>query len=635
MSKPIQFYVKNIVYNIPFLVSICGILALYMKSEQEAIIGIIIFSVFFFTSLYKRFGIKYLKDNVDIIAVVATVLLVILSGLSFYIAMIYSSKMRVISEWLGINNEVLVAACAVAGGLCGIYASLFITTYILEKIRFPSCDIPPLSREKRTFFNIEIAVCLISAIVVITICSKSSPLYPLNDWVDANCFFTVGKSMLSGIVPYRDLIEQKGPLLYMLHAVAALISYKTFFGVYVLEVAMAVAFLFICQRIIKIYYPDVSLVWIPVIAAIVYSTASFSYGDSAEELCLPLVTYSLYCGLKSLHLGKEISLREGFFIGVTSACVLWIKFSLLGVYIGWFVAYTIIRASEKNVKNIIRTLSIIVFGVVVLSSPIILYFLYNNALEDLFRVYFYNNLFFYTSSEGNALFSSFYNLFQGYLDVITFNIPAFIFVITGIFGMVKAAKRKQVLLILFSSVCLFIFVYIGGQHYKYYSMILSAFSPIGVIGLESWVSKIKGLDRLNRLPKLLKTTVLAVICMVFAYVNCESAYLLGVSRDKLPQYQFAEIILQNDDPTILNYGFLDGGFYTTTGIVPNCKCFCKLNISVPEYESIQKEYVDNGLVDFVITKNKKLSARHYRYVVQSSFYLEGEIQTYYLYQREY
>lgn len=70
---------------------------------------------------------------------------------------------------------------------------------------------------------------LLSAVLLITLCSKSSPLYPLNDWVDANCFFTVGKSMLHGLLPYRDLWEQKGPFLYMLHAVAAMISYRTFF----------------------------------------------------------------------------------------------------------------------------------------------------------------------------------------------------------------------------------------------------------------------------------------------------------------------------------------------------------------------------------------------------------------------
>ena len=54
----------------------------------------------------------------------------------------------------------------------------------------------------------ELLVLFVTALCAITICSKSSPLYPMNDWVDANCFFTVGRSMLSGKVLYRDIFEQ-------------------------------------------------------------------------------------------------------------------------------------------------------------------------------------------------------------------------------------------------------------------------------------------------------------------------------------------------------------------------------------------------------------------------------------------
>ena len=62
-----------------------------------------------------------------------------------------------------------------------------------------------------------IIFCILSALVFITICSKSSPLYAFNDWVDANCYFTVGKSIFKGLVPYRDLFEQKGPVIYFIH----------------------------------------------------------------------------------------------------------------------------------------------------------------------------------------------------------------------------------------------------------------------------------------------------------------------------------------------------------------------------------------------------------------------------------
>ena len=36
-------------------------------------------------------------------------------------------------------------------------------------------------------------VCLLFAAVFLLLCTKSSPLYPLNEWVDANIYFTIGK----------------------------------------------------------------------------------------------------------------------------------------------------------------------------------------------------------------------------------------------------------------------------------------------------------------------------------------------------------------------------------------------------------------------------------------------------------
>ena len=78
--------------------------------------------------------------------------------------------------------------------------------------------------------------CLLCAIIFLFVCSKSSPLYPMNNWNDANSFFTMGKGMANGLIIYQDLFEQKGPLLYLLHAIAYLISNQTFLGIFIFEV---------------------------------------------------------------------------------------------------------------------------------------------------------------------------------------------------------------------------------------------------------------------------------------------------------------------------------------------------------------------------------------------------------------
>ena len=73
-------------------------------------------------------------------------------------------------------------------------------------------------------------VCLGVSAVFVALASKCSFLYPFNDWVDANIFFTMGKGMMNGRVLYRDLYDHKGPLLYFIHGIAYLISNKSFLG---------------------------------------------------------------------------------------------------------------------------------------------------------------------------------------------------------------------------------------------------------------------------------------------------------------------------------------------------------------------------------------------------------------------
>lgn len=108
---------------------------------------------------------------------------------------------------------------------------------------------------KKKKFIIYSLIFLIGAIFI-TLISKNSFLFKFNDWWDANAFMTVGKGIWEGVVPYRDLFEQKGPYLYLIYAFASLISNKTFIGVYLLEVIAMFINLIFTRKIIKLYYKD-------------------------------------------------------------------------------------------------------------------------------------------------------------------------------------------------------------------------------------------------------------------------------------------------------------------------------------------------------------------------------------------
>ena len=92
----------------------------------------------------------------------------------------------------------------------------------------------------------------------------------------------------------------------------------------------------------------------------------------------------------------------------------------------------------------------------------------------------------------------------------------------------------------------------------------------------------------------------------------------------------AEIINKKENPTLLNYMFLDGGFYTAANIVPNCRAFCKLNVEIQELIDLQEQYLNEGLCDFVVSK-QKIDSEKYVLLEETTFPYNDTTQTFYLY----
>jgi len=133
------------------------------------------------------------------------------------------------------------------------------------------------------------------AAALLLLFSRSSPLYPTNNWGEANAFFTVGRGMLAGMAPYRDLSLSAGPVVYGLHALAALISDASFLGVWLLEIiALAASIFFAWKAANRISgMPVLSMACAALAAMLLVSSRAFVYGDTVEEFALPLQMFAL------------------------------------------------------------------------------------------------------------------------------------------------------------------------------------------------------------------------------------------------------------------------------------------------------------------------------------------------------
>jgi hypothetical protein len=104
---------------------------------------------------------------------------------------------------------------------------------------------------------------------------------------------------------------------------------------------------------------------------------------------------------------------------------------------------------------------------------------------------------------------------------------------------------------------------------------------------------------------------IAIVCGVFAlslllsFFYGKNTFFMRNAKADLPQFAFAAVIGETPDATLLNYGFLDGGFYTAAGIVPGNRFFHRANFStdrLPEMMAEQHRIVQDAEVDYVIIR---------------------------------
>ena len=449
---------------------------------------------------------------------------------------------------------------------------------------------------------------------VMTLASKCSPFYAFNDWVDPHTMFTVGKGILHGMLPYRDIYEQKGPLILLVHSLGALVSFDSFLGIWIIEIICCFFFLLFTLRILKMQLGKPAPVLIPFIALTVYTAVSFDQGDSAEELCLPLLAFALMTGCRAISGGKVPGRKEWILIGVTSACVLWIKYSMLGFYLGWFLAVYLFFRGRGLGREVLRGLGGILTGIAAVSLPIILWFALAGGLRDLFEVYFYQNMFLYPkTADLYGRFALFRNLFNGLLNFMVFSTGIFAAILVGLLWSWRHDSGPLFRLFFCSFLMMFLVIYFSGRFYTYYPLIFGVFTLYGFRALFEFAAGRLKTFRPGRAG--LDTAMAFSLCAAAAGVFLCSGNMRSLAFEKMdyPQYQAKELIEASgiEAPTLMNYGFLDMGVTMAAGLLPNQRFFCSFNLPLRQIEIDQQACLDTGCTDYVLTYMLEIDSPNY------------------------
>jgi hypothetical protein len=446
---------------------------------------------------------------------------------------------------------------------------------------------------------------LLSALFLI-VSTKSSPLYPLNDWVDSNAFFTMGKGMMNGKVLYLDLFEQKGPLLYFIHGISYFISNTTFLGVYIFELLSFFVFMIYCHKIISLYLKaQYALVSMPLIAFIVLNIQNFAQGDSAEEFCLPLLSISLFYFInyfKNVY-PNSIPYKWLLINGMIAGAVLWIKYSMIGFWFGWMLMMGICMIVNKQYLRMIKSSLIFLGGMLIVTLPWLIYFGIHNAVFEWLNTYIFINVKYYSANL--TLAERFLFVSRKIIHEVVWSPLVGTPCVVAAFFVISNKYLKSFMAQISIVVCVMMLaltVYGGGVGFIYYFLIFAPFSVLGLIVLLDLLSL--KFDKLFSYQSSI--IIMALLFIVTLFINHNTNDLL-TNKNDLVQYKFASIINQSKNQTLLNYNNLDIGLYTVSGLTPSVKFFERQNIEYSKFPlnmDEQNRYIENQEVDYIVSTGK-------------------------------
>ena len=485
---------------------------------------------------------------------------------------------------------------------------------------------------------------LVLAAAALFFCSKSSFAYPINDWCDANVYFSAGKGMLAGRVMYLDLYDHKGPLIYGLHALCAWVCPDSFTGVYGLEVLFAAAFLTVAYRLIALYGGRrLAPLALPLLALAVYTSWSFQSGDSAEELALPMLLYPVYDVLRRIRQSggatREVAALsgaapsgcpnrpsaalpfwdgrlalDGFLLG----CVFWMKFTLCGPQGAALLLLCLFTVRDRGWRAGGKVLALLLLGFLAATLPWLLYFGANGAVGAWLKTYLYDNIFLY--SQGDEPLSLLRRCFRMVKSALAwlgenplYTVPTLLGMVWCAFG--KGLTSRERLTLLLSFLLGGVGAFLPGRTYPYYALSLAAFAPVFFLPLCGGAER--SMNGWTGRRGAWLTACLCVLCLGLCPAlspNVPLSLLLpkdsnvatfGLPREKTMQYQLAAAMAETPRATLLNYGFMDAGFYTAAKVAPNVKYFHQANVPLQEMLDEQERYIADGVCDYVVTRGRQ------------------------------
>jgi len=444
-------------------------------------------------------------------------------------------------------------------------------------------------------------ICFSWAFLILFFVSPDSYTHDMFYRWDSAWFFTCGKAWVEGLRPYVDFADSKGPLLWLIHALAYILSPYNYLGIFWLSILLYGIVFYIDYKIAFLFLNNKKLSWLVVLfLPLVYFNPWYHFEISAEDWCQPIISLVIYRIAKMIIIKERIS-RDltitGFVLGFGLIWTLLIKFSLT-IMLGVTECYCLYYIIRERI-NIVRPLLFFFLGMFVLLFPFSSYMIYTGNFNAFITEYFINTM--QTVSSANPLGDYIHEWFRTFADA--YYLTLFTLCIIGgyLIGR-KFEKDKYFFIISFFG---FYGLAIHHNIHRHYVNCCLFFMVPFIIYLIS-VNQNKLLEFYQRIVKVSIVFVLLFTTLInWTYTEgyiVPNLFFVN-QQDRKEYYTVAYYISQIEKPTLLYYRFAERGYGTLAGALPASKYWSTQTDPTQEMLDVQHKDAMSGKADFIIAYN--------------------------------
>lgn len=287
----------------------------------------------------------------------------------------------------------------------------------------------------------------------------TSPLF-LNDGMDSAVFKTMGLAILKGKVPYVDIFDHKGPVLYFINALGQWMIPGRM-GIFLLQViglCVALLYMFKTARL----FVGNALSFIVVLFTLFVFGGIIQEGNQCEEWMMYFFTVAFYYALHYIvnQSDRPHPLKYSILYGLCFGMAFFIRpndaVAMMG---GLMTGITIWLVYRKEYKSALLNALCFGAGFLLVAVPVVCYFAWHNALGDLW----YGLVGFNKGYSGGVL-----KMFTSVIYRVKLSL-ALVFVTLVVLAYNSGNKRILVLLI---PILLYEYVLMGTNGFPHYYIVL-------------------------------------------------------------------------------------------------------------------------------------------------------------------